>query len=145
VRDDRRFQVDSPLGRFTVYGLLGWCGEVVFNALHDFARTRDPRLPSRTSLWMFPIYGLLQPLYEPVHERLRGRASVPVRGTIYALGFFAIEYATGALLRRVLGEAPWDYSYAKVHINGLIRPAYFPVWAAAGLGLERVHDRLTGR
>jgi uncharacterized membrane protein len=132
-------------GRFAAYGLIGWCAEVVFTGLHDYLRTRDPRLPARTSLWMFPIYGLLQPAYEPLHDAMRGRVPAPARGAAYAAGFFAVEYATGRILRRLIGRAPWDYSYARWHVQGLIRPAYAPIWALAGLALEPVHDRMTGR
>ena len=126
------------------YGLLGWCGEVFFTGIHDFIRNRDARLPSRTSIWMFPIYGLMAPLYEPVHDALRDRTPA-LRAAAYGAGFLAVEYASGVLLRRILGDAPWDYSYAKRHVNGLIRPDYFPLWAAAGLAMEHVHDVLTGR
>ena len=141
---DRRFVVESRLGRFGLYGALGWCCEVLFTGIHDYARTGDRRLPSRTSIWMFPIYGLMQPLYEPLHDAMRER-SVLARATTYAIGFFGVEYATGWILRRALGEAPWDYSYARVHIDGLVRPAYFPLWAGLGLAMERVHDTVTGR
>ncbi len=139
-----RFVVPSKLGRFVAYGLLGWCGEVVFTGVHDFIRHRDARLPSRTSIWMFPIYGLMAPLYEPLHDALRDRALV-LRAVAYGAGFLTVEYASGVILRRVLGDAPWDYSYAKRHVNGLIRPDYFPLWAAAGVAMERVHDVLIGR
>jgi uncharacterized membrane protein len=144
ARKPQRFEMDSRLGRFAVYGGLGWCFEVFFTGLHDFIRTRDSRLPSRTSIWMFPIYGLLQPLYEPLHDRLRHKP-VAARAATYAVGIMAIEYTTGRMLRAVVGKAPWDYTYAKVHIDGLVRPAYFPLWAAAGLAMEPVHDTLTGR
>jgi len=143
-RRAKRFEIDGRLGRFAVYGGLGWCFEVFFTGLHDFIRTRDPALPSRTSVWMFPIYGLLQPLYEPMHEKLRDKP-VAVRAAAYGVGIMAIEYATGRILRTALGKAPWDYTYAKVHIDGLVRPAYFPLWAAVGLAMEPVHDTLTGR
>lgn len=140
-----RFRVDGRVARFAAYGLIGWCGEVLFTGLHDFARTRDPRLRSRTSLWMFPIYGLLQPLFEPLHDAMRDRVPAPVRAMVYAGGFFTVEYSTGWLLRRALGNAPWDYSYARRHLHGLIRADYAPVWALAGLALEPVHDTLTGQ
>ncbi len=71
MSDKVHVRVPSRAGRFVAYGLLGWCAEVTFTAVHDFARERDPRLPSRTSLWMFPIYGLLAPLYEPLHDAIR--------------------------------------------------------------------------
>ncbi|HEX8098934.1 MAG TPA: hypothetical protein VF660_01885 [Actinomycetota bacterium] len=139
-----RFQIHSRWGRFAAYGLIGWCAEVLFTGVHDFVRFRDSRLPSRTSIWMFPIYGLMAPLYEPLHEALRDRP-VPLRAAAYGAGFLAIEYATGSVLRRFLTDAPWDYSYARRHVNGLIRPDYFPIWAAMGVAMEPVHDILTGR
>ena len=135
-------RVESRTARFALYGLIGWCAEVIFTGAHDFVRTRDPRLPSRPSLWMFPVYVLMQPLYEPVHDAIRHKPAA-TRAAVYGAGFLAVEYATGWTLRRALGAAPWDYSYARHHVNGLIRPAYFPYWAAAGLAMERVHDRLT--
>jgi hypothetical protein len=63
----------------------------------------------------------------------------------YGLGFLAVEYASGSIFRRALGKAPWDYTYAKHHVNGLIRPDYFFLWALAGLLAERLHDELTAQ
>ena len=93
------------------------------------------------SPWMLPIYALLLPLYEPLHNRLRERPRA-VRAAAYGCGFLAVEYATGSLLRQATGEAPWDYSYARYHVHGLIRPEYFFLWGAAGLALEPLHDSL---
>ena len=140
-----RWVIESPLGRFAAYGLIGWCAEVAFTGVHDFVRTRDPRLPSRSSLWMFPIYGLLQPLFEPLHDAMRGRVPAVLRGAVYGGLIMAVEYGSGRALRRAVGAAPWDYSSARWHVQGLIRADYLPLWAFAGLAMERVHDRLTGR
>ena len=60
-------------------------------------------------------------------------------------GILAVEYASGRLLRRVVGRAPWDYGDARLAVDGLVRLDYLPLWAAFGLGLERLHDLLTGR
>jgi uncharacterized membrane protein len=136
--------VDSRARRFALYGALGWCAEICFTGLADLVRARDTRLQAHTTLWSFPIYGLLQPLYEPLHDRLRGRVRAPLRGCVYATGILAVEYASGRALRRVLGEAPWDYSYARHNVDGLIRPDWFPLWALAGLALEHLDDRLRG-
>ena len=127
--------------RAGIYSVVGFAYEVAFSALHDAVRGKEIRF--RTSPWMFPIYALIAPLYEPIHGALRERAPWPVRGAVYGAGFLAVEYATGAVLRAWRGEAPWDYTYARVHLNGLIRPDYFFLWAAAGLALEPLHDRLT--
>ena len=126
--------------RALIYSVVGFAYEVAFSALHDAARGKPVRF--RTSAWMFPIYALIAPLYEPMHEAMRNRLPVPARGAVYGLGFLGVEYVSGATLRGWRGEAPWDYSYARVHVDGLIRPDYFFLWALAGLMLEPLHDGL---
>jgi uncharacterized membrane protein len=130
----------KPLRRAATYAVVGFAAEVVFSAAHDTKRGKQVRF--RTSPWMLPIYALVLPLYEPLHDALRDR-TVLERAAAYGTGTLAVEYASGALLRKVHGEAPWDYTYARVHVNGLIRPDYFLLWAAAGLALEGLHDLLT--
>lgn len=125
-----------------LYGLLGWSAEVAFTGIHDYLAHRDRRLPSRTSLWMLPIYGLIAPLFEPAHDLMRSRLGTAGRAVVYGIGFHTVEYATGWSLRKLLGAAPWDYSHARLHVDGLIRLDYFPLWALVGVALERVHDRL---
>jgi hypothetical protein len=131
---------DLSLRRAAIYAGVGFAAEVAFSAIHDAARGRRPRL--RTSPWMLPIYALIQPLYEPLHDAMRGRVPAPVRAATYGIGIMTVEYASGRSLRALRGEAPWDYSYARRHIDGLVRPDYFPMWAAEGLALERLHDAL---
>ncbi len=93
---------------------------------------------------MIPVYALIQPLFEPLHDALRPRA-LTTRSVAYGTGFLAAEYASGKTFRRLLGRAPWDYSNARWHVDGLIRPDYFFFWAGGGLALERLHDRLVQR
>lgn len=127
--------------RFILYGLGGWCGEVVFTALTNSLPQRDWRLQGVTYLWMFPIYGLLAPLYEPVHNLIRP-APWPLRALIWSLGFTAVEWISGWLIARLTGKCPWDYSDRRWAINAYARWDYFPVWAVVGLLLEPVHDFL---
>ncbi len=127
--------------RAAIYSGTGFVAEIAFSTFHDAARGRD--LTLRTSPWMLPIYALIQPLYEPLHDATRNRFPAWARALTYGAGFLGVEYATGAFLRRVRGRAPWDYSDARRHIHGLIRPDYLFLWAAAGLALESFHDRLT--
>lgn len=129
--------------RFIIYGALGWCGEIVWTATKGKlgGRQRDWKLRGTTSLWMFPIYGLIAPLYEPAHDAVRAWPW-PLRGIIYMLGFWAVEYLTGRALKFLIGACPWDYSHARWHVHGLIRLDYGPVWFLAGLGLEPLHDLL---
>ena len=132
----------TTAGRTVVYSIVGFCAEVAFSAAHDSMRGR--RITFRTSPWMLPIYALIRPLYEPLHDALRSRPPLH-RAIAYGTGFLAVEYTSGRILRAATGEAPWDYSEARVNLHGLIRPDYFVFWAAAGLALEPLHDGLTGR
>ena len=104
--------------RFIIYGMLGWCGEIIWTATREklSGQQRDWKLRGTTYLWMFPLYGLIAPLYEPVHNALR-TWPWPLRGVVYMLGFWAVEYLTGWLLKRVIGVCPWDYSRARWHVH----------------------------
>ena len=130
----------GAVGRLIAYTVTGFGAEVAISAVHDVWRKKPVRF--RTSPLMLPVYSLLLPLYEPLHDALRRRSPV-VRATAYGLGFLAVEYASGIIFRRTVGEAPWDYSDATWNLDGLIRPDYFFQWAALGLALEPLHDRLT--
>jgi hypothetical protein len=90
---------------------------------------------------MLPIYGLLAFLFEPLHDGLRDR-SPWVRAAAYAAGFSAVEYTAGMTLRRAVGLVPWDYAGHGRWVlpGGATRLDYVPVFAAAGMVLERVHD-----
>jgi hypothetical protein len=130
----------GALARAAMYGVLGWSTDFAFNQL--LARRRGQRpFENRTSAWNLPLYALIQPLFEPVHNALRARAW-PLRSAAYEAGFIVVEYASGRMLLRVRGEAPWNYSHARFQLHGLTRFDYLPLWAAYGLALERVHDRL---
>lgn len=134
--------------RFLAYGVAGWVFEVLFTGAKAPRRDGDWRLASHTYLWMLPIYGSAAYLFEPAHDALRARPWWQ-RGLAYTAGFFAVEAASGAAIRRVAGEVPWDYARprgrattAPLHVKGLVRPLYAPVWFAAGLAAERLHDGL---
>ena len=142
--------------KFLIYGTIGWAGEIVWTALYElYTGTRkDPlnprirvpmtpperwKLAGHTYLWMFPMYGIGGLLFEPCHDSVREWHWL-ARGALWTAAIFAVEYACGKLLRRLGGRCPWDYSYARWHVDGLIRLDYAPVWFVFGLLLERVHD-----
>lgn len=146
--------------RFLLYGLIGWCAEIVWTAaseaiagtrpaaddprrLEPLSRAERLRLQGHTYLWMLPIYGSAVFLFEPAHDAIRGWWW-PWRGAVYMLGIFGVEAVSGVLLRVITGRCPWDYSYARLHVAGVIRLDYAPVWFGFGLLLERVHDVLKG-
>ena len=123
--------------RTVVYGLTGWAVDSAYVAAHT--RRRRP-----SSLLNIPVYALAQPLFEPVHDAVRSRPPV-ARAAVYGAGILGVEYLSGRLLRRLLGEAPWNYGSARTAVDGLVRLDYVPLWGAFGLALERLHDALTPR
>ena len=84
---------------------------------------------------MFPIYGC-GAIIRPLSGKL---SAVPlfVRGCIYTVGFFFVEFISGALLR-CFHMCPWDYNNAKTNVDGVIRLDYAPFWLAAGLIFEKI-------
>lgn len=122
---------------FLICGLTGWCMEIIFTSIGAF-RKKDLRLIGQTSLWMFPIYGLaafIKPLY-----KLIKKAPALIRGSIYSLGIFCVEYLSGSILKKH-HLCPWDYSSSPLNINGVIRLDYAPFWMAAGLLFEKILNR----
>lgn len=149
-----------PLEHFLIYGVFGWCAEILWTACHDFITgyrvdPADPsvrvplspperwRLTGQTYLWMFPLYGAGGLLFEPIHNALRHHPW-PLRGLVWMVLIFLIEYLSGWLLRRLTGRCPWDYACVSTNIHGLVRLDYAPVWFIFGLLLEHLHDTLSG-
>jgi len=124
---------------FIIYGLLGWCLEVIWTGIGSLL-IGDVSLTAKTYLWMFPIYGSAI-LFDPVHDAIR-LWPVWKRGFVWMMLCFSVEYLTGWILRETLGTIPWDYSQAIFNIHGLIRSDYAPVWFAVGLLYEKIHDYL---
>jgi uncharacterized membrane protein len=59
--------------RSIIYGLLGWCGEIIWTETRErlSGQKRGRWLRGTAYLWMCPLYGLIVTLYEPVHNALR--------------------------------------------------------------------------
>jgi uncharacterized membrane protein len=127
--------------RFVVYGLGGWCGEILFTALTESLARRDWRLVGTTTLWMFPIYGSIALLYEPAHAAIR-EWPLAARAVAWSLGFTAVEWVSGWLIARLIGRCPWDYSGRRFAINPYVRWDFLPIWALVGLALEPLSDLL---
>jgi len=131
--------------RFITYGLIGWALEIVFTGIqqpYESNRINDWRLEGKTQLWTFPIWGSLVFLYEPLH-RFLAPVAWPIRGLVYAECFMLVELIAGLVIKYVIGRIPWDYSKATpLHVAGAVRLDYLPLWFAAGMLLEPVHDFL---
>lgn len=124
--------------RFFIYGILGWSVEIFWTGMHSLIEG-SARLEAFTNLWMFFIYGSVVFL-EPIHDIIR-RWRWPVRGIIWVVIIWGIEYTSGLILLNVLGIYPWFYR-GQFAVDGLIRLDYGPAWFVAGLLFEKVHNTL---
>lgn len=124
--------------RFIIYGLLGWNVEIFWTGFCSVLRG-DMNLMGHTSIWMFFIYGSAVFVFEPVHRAI-SEYNRFVRGCVWSVLIFAIEFISGMILR-LLGIEAWYYSgdYA---VYGVIRLDYLPLWFAVGLIFERIHTLL---
>ena len=131
---------------FLKCGITGWCLEIMFTSI-DSILSQDWRLMGRTSILMFPIYGLgaiLGPVCRWVDRWVdEGIWDLGVslkdrllrHGMMDMVLIFCGEYLFGLFLRG-LGICPWDYSGRPTNINGLIRLDFAPLWFLTGLLFE---------
>ena len=125
-------------------GIAGWCLEVLFTSMES-VMLKDWRLMAKTSLLMFPIYGMGAILPEISGlvdwwlggERLDWMDRVIRHGILYTVLIFMGEYLFGSILN-AHGICPWDYTGLHSNVNGLIRLDFAPLWFATGLIFERI-------
>lgn len=115
-------------------GILGWCLEILFTALQSFRR-REMSGTGTTSVFMFFIYGMGAAL-APIHAFIK-HCPVFFRGLVYMLCIFGAEFTSGYLLSRKK-ICPWNYERCRLHIRGLIRLDYAPLWFCTGLLFEHL-------
>ncbi len=126
------------LKNFLICGLCGWCMECSWTGLIAILRHKDRTLSCRTSVWMFPIYGLAACL-SPICKKLKTRHAL-LRGGVYALLIYFAEYLSGVMLKKY-NACPWDYSKARLNYKGVVRLDYAPAWMLAGLFFEKILNR----
>ncbi len=120
--------------------------EIIFTSITTFLQKRDLRLQGYSYLWMLPIYALtyttLTVLWPIIHNWF-----FVLRGLIYVILIYFAEYLTGWMLRKTMGQCPWekDYKGKRWAIKGLIRLDYAPAWFVASLLLEYFYLFLKSR
>lgn len=128
-------KIQDSTKNFIKCGIYGWGFECLWTGLHSILSHDNKKLTCRTSMWMFPIYGMAS-FIKPMSELLKNR-NVVLRGMVYTTCIFVTEYTTGKLLKKN-HCCPWDYSDSKVNIEGLVRLDYAPLWFVVGLIYEKL-------
>lgn len=126
--------------KMLVFACVGVAMEVVFTAADSYRKTRDKTLQGVSYVWMLPIYALVPPVLSILHPRVSA-LPLPARLALYVTLLFAVEYASGWLLRRLTGACPWEAGYhgKRWAVDGLIRLDYAPAWVAACFLFERLY------
>ena len=117
---------------FFLCGFTGWCLEIIWTGLHSLF-TGHFTMMGKTSLLMFPVYGLAA-VIRPAYHKL-ARFPVMIRGVFYSCGIFLVEFLSGSFYRK-LHISPWDYSHVPLQYKGVIRLDYAPLWFITGLFFE---------
>ena len=130
--------------QMVLFAVLGLGLEVIFTGIFDCRRGTLCHLMGYSSLWYLPLY-MLVPVFFAFGSSLVFQFNWFMRGIIYMLAIFAIEYVAMFLLRLLLGASPSEKSYyqSPFNIKGLIRLDFAPVMFALGLFLECVYRNLT--
>lgn len=124
---------------FIAFGILGMMVEVAFGAFKSLLKDRSYELRGTTSIWVFPLYGLIAIIYPIIAIRLGGMPWYG-RGLIYTAIIAAVQFLAGFLLTR-LTICPWHYS-DKWSIKGLVYLPYLPLWFAFGMGVEWIWPKI---
>lgn len=128
-----------------LFACVGVTVEVLFTAVANFRKKHDWILEGHSYVWMIAIYASAYPmfiLFYPIAESW----PILIRGIIYLIIIFTIEYASGWIVRKITGECPWEKQYhgKKWIVNDLIRLDYAPAWLVFALILERLYIFLSG-
>lgn len=126
--------------RFFIYGSIGISLEILWTGFMAFL-SGDMSFTGHSSVIMMPIYGSALFL-EPLFKQLKN-VSVILRGIVYMVLIFSVEYWSGLILT-FFKICPWSYLNAALNVRGLIRLDYAPLWFTVGLLYEQVYKRLPG-
>jgi hypothetical protein len=142
-----------PVGlRCLFYASLGVAAEVVFTAvcarlgivltpdMRDAEARTGWRLKGHSFVWMLPIYGGGLLAFELVHDAVRAAPWI-ARGAVYLALLYAIELGTSVVLARLTGARVWRW-IGPGALGGHVHLAMAPLWLAAALALEPLHDAL---
>ena len=121
------------LFKFYIYGIQGFCDEVIFTSAKRFYRTGDWKLEGESSISSFFIYGCVSMVLEKLYVFLYYKHGYKwyIRLPIYTVFIYIWEFLTGSILRQ-FGACPWDYSHHKYNYDGLITLYYAPAWMFLG-------------
>lgn len=122
---------------FFLYGVLGWCVEVIYAAI------KEHRLVNRGFLCgpICPIYGFGMVGLLFCMRRLPARGEDPGVVTIFIVGMVLttlIELIGGWVLFKLYRIRWWDYSHLKYNLGGYVCPQFSLLWGLGSVLMVKV-------
>lgn len=110
---------------FFIYGFLGWCSEVCFQAL------TKGKLVNRGFLngAICPIYGVGVVIVVWLLEPLASHGLILFFGSVVLCS--VLEWLTGFVLEKLFHQKWWDYSEEPGNLGGYICPRFSIMWGLA--------------
>ena len=137
---------NNLLRLFIFFGFFGLFVEIFFTAVKKIVNNDRHKweLKGETYLWMFPIYGLIGFYYPIYNYFISINIFLVFRLLIGTFFIYLIEYISGYLLCKIIGNCPWDYSLDSYYnIHGLIRLDYFFYWFSFTFFIEQIFNCIT--
>lgn len=129
-----------------VFGVTGLGLEVTFTSVLDSIKTGDNRLLGYSSPWYAPVYMSAVWYFQWSGPWLFSLAW-PLRGVIYILSFWILEFCSMGLLRILLGKSPSEDHYkesgSRWAILNLTRLDYAPAHCLLGFIFEWIFRNLS--
>lgn len=138
--------VEQLLFEGFLFAVAGLGLEVIETAVLDWRKDRQRRGMGYSSIWYIPFYAVLPLAYFEAFSETLFAFPFYLRGPIYILSFWAVEYPSMGLLRLLLGKSPSEDNYRKSRwsVHGLIRLDLAPVWLCFGFAFEWMFRELRG-
>ncbi len=129
--------------RFYIYGIQGFCDEIIFTSLFDLICTGSLHLRGHSALSSFLIYGSCSFFVERLYVEMWLRRGIrqSVRVPVYLICVYTWEFMFGLILRQ-FDACPWDYSHYRFNCMGLITLEYAPGWLVLCLVQDVIADYL---
>lgn len=125
-------QICDLLSYFIIYSFLGWCLEVVYQAV------KHGKFINRGFLNgpYCPIYGFGVVIVTGALEPIKGNIFILFGGSVILTS--ALELVTGFVLEKIFHMQWWDYSEERFNISGYICLKFSMFWGIACLAAVRL-------
>lgn len=129
-----------------LFAIAGLGLEVIQTAILDYMDKHDFRLMGHASVLYLPFYAVCPLAYFTFLHSTLFAWPFYVRGPVYMVSFWIVEYLSMGILRLIFGKSPSEdtYKLSRWNVHGLIRLDYGHFWLCFGFIFEWMFRTLRG-